>query len=336
MAIITQGRTDQLLKLVSRSFALCIPRLPKKVRSEIGNFYLLCRDADSIEDSKLEFKQKKHYFRLLRRVIKNEDFALLKKMGAEITPFIISENDRTMIRDFDKVLKQHSRFDSKSKEIALHWVSEMLKGMQKYSRKEIMNFLELDNYCYYVAGTVGHYLTEIFDHKFELNCYDELLERAKDFGMLLQKVNIIRDFAKDYKEGRIFWPKELFEKHNIKVDEVFLPENKAKSDLILREMVESAEKNVKNSIEYIEKLPPELQGVKVFCAIPLYMAIPTLLKCYGNEEIFDMHKKVKLSRTETFRILATIDTKIGSNGFLKEYAAELNNKYNPSVQLHIS
>src|SRR3989338_11687700 len=276
MAAINSDHTDRMLKLVSRSFAICIPRLPKKVRSEIGNFYLLCRYADSIEDSTLNLKQKKHYFRLFRRVITNEDFAQLEQLNMEIMPYILSENDKTMVRDFGKVLKQHMQFDQKSKDIAVHWVSEMMKGMQKYSKKEIKNFLELDNYCYYVAGTVGHYLTEIFDHKFELNCYDELLERAKDFGMLLQKVNIIRDFTKDYKEGRIFWPKELFEKHNIKVEEVFLPENKAKSDLILREMVESAEKNVKNSIEYIEKLPPEVRAV---CAIPLYMAIPTLLKC---------------------------------------------------------
>jgi farnesyl-diphosphate farnesyltransferase len=336
MEILNQDHTDKLLKLVSRSFALCIPRLPKKVRSEIGNFYLLCRYADSIEDSMLDFKQKKHYFRLFKRVIKNEDAVLLKNLGKEITPYIISDNDRKMVADFDKVLKQYALFDEKSKAIALHWVSEMMKGMQKYSRKEINNFLELDNYCYYVAGTVGHYLTEIFDHKFELNCYDELISRAKDFGMLLQKVNIIRDFTKDYKEGRVLWPKEVFEKHNITVEEVFLPENKEKSNLILQEMVESAEKNVKSSIEYIEKLPPELQGVRVFCAIPLYMAIPTLLKCYGNEEIFDMHKKVKLSRAETFRILARIDTKIGSNGFLKEYATELNNEYNSSMHLKIS
>jgi len=333
MELINQDHTDKLLKLVSRSFALCIPRLPKKIRSEVGNFYLLCRYADSIEDSKFDQKQKKHYFRLFKRVIKNEDFVQLRQLGAEILPHILSENDRTMVSDFDKVLGQYSKFDQKSKDIALHWLSEMMKGMLKYSRKEIKNFFELDNYCYYVAGTVGHYGTEILDHKFELNCYDELLARAKDFGLLLQKVNIIRDFAKDYKEGRVFWPKELFEKHNIKVNEVFLPENKEKSNLILTEMVQSAEENLKSSIEYVEKLPPEVRAV---CAIPLYMAIPTLLKCYGNEEVFDMHKKVKLSRTETFKILATIDTRNGSTDFFRQFASELNNEYNSSMHLKIA
>ena len=336
MAAINSDHTDRMLKLVSRSFAICIPRLPKKVRSEIGNFYLLCRYADSIEDSMLDYRQKKHYYRLFRRVVQSEDFGQLQNLSKEVLPYILSDNDKELVTGFDKVLKQYSSFDDKSKAIALHWLMEMTRGMLKYSRKEIRNFLELDNYCYYVAGTVGHYLTEIFDHKFELNCYEELLSRARDFGMLLQKVNIIRDFAKDYREGRVFWPKELFENHNINVDEVFLPENREKSNLILKEMVESAEKNVKSSIEYIEKLPPELQGVRVFCAIPLYMAIPTLLKCYGNEEVFDMHKKVKLSKTETFRILTTIDMKIYSNELLREYATELNNEFNPSMQLHIA
>jgi farnesyl-diphosphate farnesyltransferase len=37
----------------------------------------------------------------------------------------------------------------------------MNKGMQKYLDKKVETFAELDEYCYYVAGTVGGFLTDL-------------------------------------------------------------------------------------------------------------------------------------------------------------------------------
>jgi hypothetical protein len=41
---------DHILALVSRTFALTTPQLPAGLRSVVGNAYLLCRVADTIED----------------------------------------------------------------------------------------------------------------------------------------------------------------------------------------------------------------------------------------------------------------------------------------------
>ncbi|MBN2127411.1 MAG: squalene/phytoene synthase family protein [Candidatus Diapherotrites archaeon] len=313
------GNSKKLLSLVSRSFALCIPRLPEQVRGEVGNFYLLCRYADSIEDSSMNKSQKANAFKKFYSSIKKNDSIQLNELNKEIFPFIINANDKKMIKKFQLVMKEFSGFDFKSKRIALRWVKEMMKGMNKYSKKEIESFLELDNYCYYVAGTVGNYLTEIFDHKFDLKMYPALKKRAKHFGLLLQKVNIIRDFTKDSIEGRIFWPKKLFQKHGLNsFEDMFLPENKSKRKAILKEMVESALKNLKAAIEYIESLPIELTGLRVFCAIPLGMAVPTLNKCIQEEDkLFTKNEKVKLSRTETMQILNSINREINSNEFIK-------------------
>ncbi|WP_255305343.1 squalene/phytoene synthase family protein, partial [Acidithiobacillus ferrivorans] len=40
----------QSLQAVSRTFALTIPQLPEALRDAVGNGYLLCRIADTIED----------------------------------------------------------------------------------------------------------------------------------------------------------------------------------------------------------------------------------------------------------------------------------------------
>ncbi|MBS3062019.1 MAG: squalene/phytoene synthase family protein [Candidatus Diapherotrites archaeon] len=299
--------STRLLELVSRSFALCIPRLPAKVRLEVGNYYLLCRYLDSIEDSRLDRKHREKAFKRFLELLRSRDPARLEKLNADVLPFVISENDRTMIAGFRPVLEEFASFDLKSQRIAMRWIRVMASGMNEFSRREIRTFADLDKYCYYVAGTVGHYLTDIFAFKFGLErMREELKERCLDFGLLLQKVNIIRDFSRDFKEGRVFWPRELFEAKGMTVAQVFAEENSQKSQAILEEMVRDAKKHVEKSREYIRKIPSDLRGVREFCAIPLLMAIPTLEKCEKNPLVFDSSTKVKLSRVETVQIISRI------------------------------
>jgi farnesyl-diphosphate farnesyltransferase len=67
---------------------------------------------------------------------------------------------------------------------------------------------DTDRYCYFVAGTVGELLTEIF--AFEGALREEAssahFAESVDFGKALQLVNIAKDFHGDLREGRCFWP----------------------------------------------------------------------------------------------------------------------------------
>ena len=53
---------EQILQGVSRTFALTIPQLPKPLRDVVGNAYLLCRIADTIEDEPALSIEQKHKF----------------------------------------------------------------------------------------------------------------------------------------------------------------------------------------------------------------------------------------------------------------------------------
>src|SRR3989338_2058261 len=83
--------STRLLELVSRSFALCIPRLPAKVRLEVGNYYLLCRYLDSIEDSRLDRKHREKAFKRFLELLRSRDPARLEKLNADVLPLVISE-----------------------------------------------------------------------------------------------------------------------------------------------------------------------------------------------------------------------------------------------------
>lgn len=315
----SSDKTEKLLKLVSRSFSLCIPLLPQSVRGDVKIFYLLCRYADPIEDSKLNQEQKNYFFKNFIKVIKKEDNLGLEKLNKELLHSVICKPDKKMIKSFYFVLNEFSLQDNKTKKISLKWLKTMIKGMKKYSKKEIDDFRDLNNYCYFVAGTVGLYLTDIFEYKFNIKKDKNLIKKAKEFGLLLQKVNIIRDFSKDYKEGRIFWPKKLFKKHELSTACVFDKKNSIARKKILKEMILSAKKNVKSSFDYIKTIPQNEIGLRTFCAIPLFMAIPTLSKCDENEDIFSSNEKIKIDRTQTLQIIHSIKKNIGNDDFIQEY-----------------
>ncbi|MDO8624686.1 MAG: squalene/phytoene synthase family protein, partial [Candidatus Diapherotrites archaeon] len=261
---------------------------------------------DSIEDSTMSAKQKAAAFKRFVKIVRTLDREGLTALGAEILPFVPVAADREMVAGFGPVLSEFASFDERSRRIAVRWMATMASGMDRFSVKRIKTFKELDAYCYYVAGTVGHYLTDIFAYKFGLKHMAAFRKRCVDFGLLLQKTNIIRDFSRDFSEGRVFWPSELFERHGVSEQEALSAQSATKTQAMLSEMVVDARKHIVATEEYLDTIPPELTGLREFCAIPLYMAIPTLEKCADNPAVFDPNARVKLSRTETAEILVRI------------------------------
>ncbi len=300
---------ERLLPLVSRSFALCIQLLPKKVKPQVGNFYLLCRYADTIEDSLLPNAKKKGCFKQLLFCIKKNDSEGIAALGQKILPAIEKGQDGELIRSAEHVLREFNSFGENDRKIGLHWLTEMCRGMEKFSKKNIDSFADLDEYCYFVAGTVGLYLTELFISAYNIPNHAEMMDKAKNFGLLLQKVNIIRDFSHDYKDGRVFWPVKVFQKHNVPVASVLASKETAGARMgALQDMVSDARRHVKYAHEYIAMLPDA--QLKMAWSIPLLMALPTLDLCENNEAIFDSGATVKIDRGRTATII---------EGLRKEY-----------------
>ena len=64
---------DEILQHVSRTFALTIPELPAPLCRVVGNAYLLCRIADTIEDDKtLPAEAKRDYAERFVKVVEGE------------------------------------------------------------------------------------------------------------------------------------------------------------------------------------------------------------------------------------------------------------------------
>ncbi|MCB1196415.1 squalene/phytoene synthase family protein, partial [bacterium] len=197
---------SDILQVVSRSFAVCIPLLDSNKRIEVENQYLLARFIDTIEDSRHSICDKKQLTQDFLKVI-NGEYCDCTVLIDTVRRKVIDEHDLALIDNFKPIVETFRSFDDTVKQCAFDCLSEMARGMMLYQEKKIQSFEDLDDYCYFVAGTVGKYLTELVKAKdgIELD-----REKALANGRFLQKVNIIKDFTRDFNEGRIFWPAELF------------------------------------------------------------------------------------------------------------------------------
>ena len=127
---------------------------------------------------------------------------------------------------------------------------------------------------------------------------------AREFGLALQKVNMLRDIADDVASHRYYWPKRLLAKYGLSYGDICSAENRQKALSVLREQIEDARRYIDSAMQYVLMLPRKALRVRMFCLIPLFMAIESYVKCMNNAEVFEAGRKVKITREQVGEIVA--------------------------------
>jgi farnesyl-diphosphate farnesyltransferase len=295
LTAIASGLSDEefcfeALKKVSRSFSVVIQQLPEELRAPVCLFYLILRGLDTVEDDmQIEHDIKVDILAHFATRMNKEAF-ILENIGD-------TQDYRDLMLHFDKVLREYHKLDEKYRVVITDITERMAFGMNKYFIGEVVSYEDWDDYCHYVAGLVGIGLSELF---IASGIEDD--ERLKDeslsnhMGLLLQKTNIIRDFAEDLDGDRLFWPKSAWSKH---VDK---PE-KLQQDLkigvtVLNELVVNALTHVPHCLHYMSAL--KNHDVFRFCAIPQLMAIATLFELYDNQNVLIKNVKIRKGKTARY------------------------------------
>ena len=190
----------------------------------------------------------------------------------------------------------------------VRWLKEMNFGMQKFLKQDVYSFKDLNEYCYYVAGTPSGFLTELIRTNSKALLRDKsniLQENERDFGLFLQKVNIIRDFREDILDNeKIFWPAFLFEKYNLKPNNLLEEENIETALKILDLMLDNASLHIEAVKAYLKSIPDEYEGFRAGAAVNFSMGIATLDTMRNNSEVFLGEKPVKISHSARDAILS--------------------------------
>jgi farnesyl-diphosphate farnesyltransferase len=296
-----------MLPQVSRTFAPTIKMLPKTLFVPVAVAYLLCRIADTVEDEpSISKTQKEHLLELYIKIFQGKEPEAYSLFVEQTKVISQHSPDVFLMHNFDRVYNVLNSFESEVKRLIGVWVIEMALGMKKYAqsmKKSKFRFLksmkELDEYMYYVAGTVGQLLTSLFAHfsqKITPNIKQKLESFAESFGKGLQMVNIIRDMTTDLRRGQSYIPDEILSKYDLTRQSIFETSNREQAQRMFNELIETAVRHMDKAMSYIVIIPKEETRIRLFCLLPVFWAMRTLQKIQENTLQLLNNDKIKISR----------------------------------------
>jgi len=315
---------EEALVKVSRTFALTIPQLPSPLREVVGNAYLLCRIADTIEDSTtLSAAEKRLFSQGFSRVIEGsetpEEFAsaLAPRLEGGVTPHEVD-----LVKNADRVLRITQSFSDFDRQCLARCVRIMSQGMAHFQEKGASQGLqdqaELDSYCYYVAGVVGEMLTELFcAHSPTIaERGDQLRPLAVSFGQGLQMTNILKDLWDDKRRNVCWLPRSLFSNHQIDLEQLSPHNRPPEFEEGLLHLIGVTVKHLENAVRYTLLIPKSETGVRRFCLWAIGLAILTLRKIYRKRD-FKSGDDVKVSRRTVYATIVLTEFLGWSNSLLR-------------------
>jgi farnesyl-diphosphate farnesyltransferase len=319
---------DQILPHVSRTFALTIPQLPPPLRTPVTNAYLLCRIADTIEDEPALSADETLV--LLRRFVavlngREDGASLARELAPRLDgPTLPAERDLAL--NLERVVRVTFGLGPAQRAAIQRCLEVMCSGMHKFQCTASLLGLplstDLDDYCYYVAGVVGEMLTELFcDYSPTIALRrGELDEFAVSFAQGLQMTNILKDMWEDRSRGACWLPREIFERHGLKLEQVASRQHERGFRDSLQELIGIAHGHLRNALSYTLLIPATQSGIRRFCLWSIGLALLTLREINDNPR-FTAGAQVKVSRRAVMMVRTLCDLSARSDWLLRQLFA---------------
>jgi phytoene synthase len=179
-------QAEKITALHSKSFYLASSLLPEEKRSAVRALYAFCRTVDDIVDETSQADRD----------------AQLDYWRAIVETGSYNGSDLVAAAWADTLTRYH---------IPRHYALQLIDGVARdLSQTRYSTFDDLATYCYGVASTVG--LMSMYIVGFEDS---KAVPFAIKLGVALQMTNILRDIGEDYKNGRLYLPREELVFHGI-------------------------------------------------------------------------------------------------------------------------
>ncbi len=213
----------QLLSRVSRSFDLSIRLLPRALQGPVSIGYLLARATDTVADTHtLPLAERQHLLDLLSQTL-NQDPPNVEttRECARLTHHFAQQqthpHERALMLALPEcwpLLQALSKDDRASVRVVLgHITQGQALDMSRFGvgLQAIETERALDDYTWLVAGCVGEFWTDLcIRHVPDFSSLptEEMMDLGRQYGMGLQRLNILRDSKEDLAGGRCYWPRE--------------------------------------------------------------------------------------------------------------------------------
>jgi len=323
---------DYLVKL-SRSFSIPITMLDSELERVVTCGYLLCRIVDTVEDrASIATPERDELYAHFINVLQNRQSAdpftaAFKRIVSDGQSD--GDEEAVLACGLHRVLRILDAAHNEPRQICRRWVTEMARGMAIYSHREpgadgitaLSSLADLDRYCYFVAGTVGHMLTGLFLWSLGDEVNDEqrlvLQERCEEFGGGLQLVNIIKDMSEDLERAWSFMPRTLWAREGLTPKNIVEPAHRKTAHTCIAPVFDVAWEKLDRAFEYALAIPTSAKEIRLFCLVPLWMAAATLEHAYCNDDLFVTGRKVKISREQVGHLVQSCTEHCQDNDALR-------------------
>jgi farnesyl-diphosphate farnesyltransferase len=314
------GDYTSMLESVSRTFALSIKVLPRKLRDPVGLAYLLFRVSDCLEDHpQIDATRKVELLELWVRVL-NGDNPVSEFVNC-ISDLDNNDPEVQVAYKAESLMNCLGTLPDALQKIIVDRCARSTSGMARWQRKGpvIETEDDLDDYMHQVAGRVGYLMTDIYawylphfrKHK------DTLLPISREIGLGLQSVNVVRGLRLDYGRGWFFIPSTYLDQAGITREQFFTSGYEEKALFTVNLLIKKAERHLHHGLQYIYAFPRYLHRIRLSGIWPLFFAIKTLAKSRNNPQV--VLSEVKISRQEVKTIVRNTSLMGWSNSWLRRY-----------------
>jgi farnesyl-diphosphate farnesyltransferase len=312
-----------ILPTVSRTFAINIRVLKGELYRAVLIAYLFCRIVDTVEDEEnltIDLRNRllddyMAFFKTSR--VDTESLAQWVSLFGRLDP---SKSQELLIRDSHLVFEVYEELPPSTRTIISECVLEMATGMKKTVNRRnsqeslhaLQTMKELEEYCYYVAGTVGVMLTRLFaiySKSLRPGVIEKMSELQSSFALGLQLTNIIKDCSEDFRRGWCYVPSNLAGEFGVPITEFLDSKYSQRSLDVLNSLSSLTAKHLDKALEYTLLLPRTEIRMRLFNLWSLFFAVRTLGKAWNNRDLLGTRVKVKISRFEVYMTL--LETTLG-------------------------
>ncbi|MEZ3114352.1 phytoene/squalene synthase family protein [Halobaculum sp. MBLA0147] len=304
---------------VSRTFALTVDVLDEPMSSYICLGYLVCRVADTVEDADhLPPADQAALLETYDAVLDPTDETTADEFRAAVDEYVPAATERSddweTVAEVERVIATFESLPEDVREAITPPARELVGGMAEFVRRyaddgglRIDDEAELEEYCYYAAGTVGNLITNLVtrgDHLPEERV-ETLYDTAEEFGLLLQLVNVAKDVHDDFtEENNVYLPASWLAEEGVTQEAVTAPENQTAVGRVVGRTATFARTFLDDAQTYLEHVPLVDGNTLEAWAIPFLLAVGTLRELSAAPERAVDGRGVKVSREEVFAVVA--------------------------------
>jgi phytoene/squalene synthetase len=174
-----------------------------------------------------------------------------------------------------------------------------------------------------VAGRVGYLVTDLFAlYSPAIRERQEMLmPLARECGLALQTVNVIRGVRKDFERGWVFLPRSFYQSAGLTRETLLERQCEPQALTVIARLADKADRHLDHGLTFITAFPRHEHSIRLALMWPFLFAARTLALSRGNANV--LRTEAKMTRDEVKQIVARTRLFGWSNQWLAGYYRRL-------------